>query len=51
MYLLNIKGADYWCIISRLKKIETINLRQNIDLTKKGRTLKNINFIITYKSD
>ena len=36
--ILNIKGADYCCIISRSSKSEAINLKQNIDLTiKSGR--------------
>ena len=33
--ILNRKGADYCCIISRISKIEAINLMQDIDLTKK----------------
>ena len=37
--ILNIKGANYCCIISRTSKNEAINLMQNIDLTKKSRTL------------
>ena len=37
--ILNIKGADDCCIISVIKKIEAINLMQNIDLSKKSRTL------------
>ena len=37
--ILNIKGSDYRCIISGISKSETINLMQNIDLTKKSRTL------------
>ena len=28
--ILNIKSADYYCIIKRLSKPETINLMQNI---------------------
>ena len=36
---LNIKGADYCCIISGISKSEAINLMQNIDLTKKNGTL------------
>ena len=31
--ILNMKGADYCCIISRINKYEAINLMQNIDLT------------------
>ena len=34
---LNIKGADYCCIISGISKSEAINLMQNIDLTEKSR--------------
>ena len=37
--ILNIRGADYRCVISGISKIETINLMQNIDLTEKNRTL------------
>ena len=37
--ILNIKGGDYHCIISGISKSETINLLQNIALTKKSRTL------------
>ena len=35
IYILNIKGVDYCCIIRRLSKSESINLIQNIDLTEK----------------
>ena len=31
--ILNIKGADYCCIISGISKSEAINLMENIDLT------------------
>ena len=34
--ILNIKGADYCCIISKISKSEVINLKQNIDLTRKS---------------
>ena len=34
--ILNIKGADYCYIISRINKSEAINLMQNIDLTEKN---------------
>ena len=33
--ILNIKKADYGCIISEISKSEAIDLMQNIDLTKK----------------
>ena len=33
--ILNIKGADYCCIISGIIKCEVINLIQDIDLTEK----------------
>ena len=36
--ILNIKGADYCCIISGISKSETIRLMQNIDLSKKSKT-------------
>ena len=37
--ILNIKGADYHCIISGISKNEAINLIQNGNLTEKCRTL------------
>ena len=37
--ILNIKGADYHCIISGISKSEATNLMQNIALTKKSRIL------------
>ena len=40
--ILNIKGFDYCCIISGISKNEAINVMQNADLTKNGRTLQNI---------
>ena len=33
--ILNIKCADYCCIISGISKSKAINLMQNINLTKK----------------
>ena len=33
--ILNIKGSNYRCIISRISKSEAINLMQNADLTPK----------------
>ena len=36
--ILNIKGSDYRCIISRISKSEAINLMQNADLTEKNET-------------
>ena len=33
--ILNIKGSDYWCIISGISKNDAINLMQNTALTKK----------------
>ena len=36
--ILNIKGADYCCVISGISKSETIKLMQNIDLPKKKET-------------
>ena len=38
--ILNIKGSDYRCIISRISKNEAINLIQNADLTKKQNIIK-----------
>ena len=37
--VLNIKGSDYRCIISLIRKNEAINLLQNADLNKKSRIL------------
>ena len=37
--ILNIKSADYRCILSRISKSEAINLMLNIDLTGEGGTL------------
>ena len=34
--ILNIKGSDHCCIISRISKSEAIKLLQNIDLTGKS---------------
>ena len=37
--ILNIKGSDYFCIISLISKNEAINLLQNSDLTEKCQAL------------
>ena len=37
--VLNIKSADYCCIISGISKSDTINLMQDPDLTEKSGTL------------
>ena len=37
--ILNIKSADYCCIISIISKSEGVNLMQNIDLIEKSRAL------------
>ena len=37
--ILNIKGSDYYCIISLISKNEAMNLMQSTDLTEKSRTL------------
>ena len=37
--ILNIKSADYCCIISGITKNEAISLMENADLTKKSETL------------
>ena len=36
--ILNIKSADYCCIISGITKNEAISLMENADLTKKSET-------------
>ena len=40
--ILNNKGSDYRCIISLISKNEGIKVVQNVDLTEKSWTLKNI---------
>ena len=40
LVILNIKGADYRCIISKISNSEAINLMLNINLTRKSRTWK-----------
>ena len=37
--ILNIKGSDYCCIISLIRRNEAITLIQNADLTEKSGTL------------
>ena len=37
--ILNIKGSDYWFIISLISKNEAINLMQNADSTETSGTL------------
>ena len=37
--ILNMKSADYCCIISGISKNEAINLMQNADLTEKSEAL------------
>ena len=37
--VLNIKSADYGCIISGISKNEVINVMRNADLTEKSETL------------
>ena len=39
IYILNIKDADYHCIINGISKSEAIKLLQNINLTQKSGTL------------
>ena len=39
MQILNIKGSEYGCIISLIRKNEVINLMRNADLTEKRETL------------
>ena len=34
--ILNIKSADYWCIITGFSKNEAIDLMRNADLNKKS---------------
>ena len=37
--ILNINGADYHCIISRINNSEAINLMKNVDLIDRSRIL------------
>ena len=37
--ILNIKCADYCCIIHRISKREAINLMQNFNLIKRAETI------------
>ena len=37
--IINIKGADYRCIINGISKSEAMKLMQNIDLTEKRKTI------------
>ena len=37
--ILNIKGSNYRCLISRISNSEATNLMENNDLTKKSGTL------------
>ena len=46
--ILNIRSADYHCIISGISKYEAINFRQNADLADKTRTLKKMNTTIIH---
>ena len=39
--ILNIHDVDYCCIIGGNSKSEVINLKQNIDLSKKNRNIVN----------
>ena len=36
--VLNITGSNYCCIVSEIRKLEAINLMQNMDLTEKSGT-------------
>ena len=47
--ILNIKGADYRCIISATSKSEAINLMKNNDLTKKAEHHKTQNLLLHIK--
>ena len=39
--ILNIKGSDYRCIVSRISKNEAINVMQNAYFTEKSGRLQN----------
>ena len=40
--ILNIKCANYCCIINGISKIKAINLLKNVNLAERSRTLSNI---------
>ena len=46
--VLNILGADYHCIISKISKSEAKGLIQNIDLTEKSGTLSRTKSLISH---
>ena len=48
--ILNIKSADYRCIIRVISKSEAINILQHTDLTKKAVHYQTQKYIITYKN-
>ena len=48
--ILNIPGADYCYIISRISKNEAINFMQNIDMTEKSGTFGNIKIHYIHKN-
>ena len=43
--ILKIRGVDYRCIIKRISKNDALNLLQNADLSEKGGTLQDTNFL------
>ena len=47
--ILNIKGADYCCIISGISKSKAINIMYIIDLTKKWNIIKDKNLLSLLK--
>ena len=46
--ILNIKVADYRCIISEIRKNEAISVIQNADLNEKRGTLQNTKSLFSY---
>ena len=44
--VLNIKGADYHCINSRISKSETVNLLQKADLEQKVHIIKHKKWVL-----
>ena len=50
--ILNIKVADYHCIITEIRRNEAISVIQNTDLNEKRGTLQNTKkFIFIYKNE
>ena len=49
IFILNIQCVDYYCIIDRISKSDTVNLQQNVDLAEKNGTSWDI-FLTVHKN-